>query len=157
MLLQRRRGMIGADGDVGKALVVAHQHVEAGLQPFDEIGFKQERFSLGAGDDHFQRDCLGDHAVDGVGMAAALCVLADAVFQALGLADVKHLAAGPEHAINAGPRRQPGPGVADRVHALDDIGRGVAGKIAKRGQGGFVSAAHRIVEVIAFLEAAPAA
>jgi hypothetical protein len=51
MLGQHRRGMVAGEQDIGEALVVAHQHVEARLHLLDEIGLEQQRLGLG-----FRRD-----------------------------------------------------------------------------------------------------
>ncbi len=46
MLLELGGFVLGGDEDVGEALVVAQQHVEAGLQALDQVGFEQEGFGL---------------------------------------------------------------------------------------------------------------
>ena len=90
----------------GKALVVAEGDVEARLQPLDEIEFEQQRFGFGrrGHEQHLRR--LGDHARDAVVVAAGFGVGADALLQALGLADIEHVALGTQHAIDARRIRQ---------------------------------------------------
>ena len=106
MLEDLRRPMIGCDQNIGKRFVVAQHHVEARPQPLDEIGFEQQRLGLGAGDDEFERAGGGDHALDAGVEPGRTRIGLDALFDVLGLADIEHVAAAIDHAINAGPRRR---------------------------------------------------
>ena len=105
MLDDLRRRMIGGDQDIGKRLVVAHQHVEARTQPLDQVRFQQKRFGLGPCRDEFDvmRGC--DHPHDAGIEACRPRIIDDALLDALGLADIEHLAGGIDHAVNAGRGR----------------------------------------------------
>ena len=93
--------VLGGDQDVGEALVVAQQHVEARLQPLDQVGFEQQRFGLGLGADelHVAGGC--DHALDADVEAFGAGVVGDARLEAAGLADIDDLARRIEHAVDA--------------------------------------------------------
>ena len=124
MLQQLREGMILAQQDVGKALVVAIADIVARLQPLDQVGFQQQRFGLGRGGDEQHLRRLGDHARDAVGVAGRLGIGRDALLQALGLADIEHVALGIQHAIDA---RRVGQGLQIGRDALRALQRGVVG------------------------------
>ena len=109
--------MVRGDQDIGKRFVVAQRDVEARPQPLDQIGFEQQRLGLGAGDDEFERAGLGDHALDAGIEAGRPRIGADALLDVLGLADIEHVAAAIDHAIDPGPRRRLFDGVDDGVAA----------------------------------------
>ena len=106
MLEDLRRPVIGRDQDIGKRLVVAQQHVEARPQPLDQIGFEQQRFGLGAGDDEFKRAGRRDHPLDAGVETGGTGVGANAFADVLRLADIQHVATGIDHAVDAGLRRR---------------------------------------------------
>ena len=106
MLEDLRRPVIRGDQDIGKRLVVAQHHVEARPQPLDEVGFEQQRLGLGAGDDEFQRAGRGDHAFDAGVETGRPRIGGDALLDVLGLADIEHVAARIDHAVDARPRRR---------------------------------------------------
>ena len=106
MLEQLRRCVVLADEDVGKALVVAQQDVEAWLERLDQIGFEQQGFGFGFGDHEFHRPRQRNHQRDAVGVAPARGIVGDAVFQIARLADIEHRSIFAEHAINARLGRQ---------------------------------------------------
>ena len=124
MLEDLRRPMVAGDQDIGKRLVVAQLHVEARPQLLDQIGLEQQRLGLGRGRDDLDRNGRRDHAQDprrqrrvdpGIG--------GEPLADVLRLADVEHVVAGVEHAIDAGRgRRQPDRvfdrGMADRERPL---------------------------------------
>jgi hypothetical protein len=132
MLQDLREGVIAAQEDVREALVVAVRHIVAGLEPLDEVGFEQQRFGFrGRGnEDHVRR--FGNHPRNAIGMVRRLRIGGDAFLQAAGLADVKHLALGIEHAIDA--RRRAGlrgkPRSARRLSAA--LARSVRGWLGRR-------------------------
>ena len=64
MLQQLRKGMILAQQDVGKALVVAIGDIVARLEPLDQVGFQQQRFGLRRGGDEQHLGGFRDHAGD---------------------------------------------------------------------------------------------
>ena len=103
MLQQLREGMVLAQQDVGKALVVAIADIVARLQPLDQVGFQQQRFGLGL--------AVVTNSISAVSaimrVRRSLCTAAarvggDALLQALGLADIEHVARRIQHAIDAG-------------------------------------------------------
>ena len=103
------------DQDIGKRLVVAQLHVEARPQLLDQIGLEQQRLGLGRGRDDLDRNGRRDHAQDArrqwrVDAGIGGKPLADV----LRLADVEHVVAGVEHAIDAGRGRRQAHGVFDR-------------------------------------------
>ena len=74
-------------------LVVAQQDIETRLVFFYQVRFQYQRFDLVIDDDVFQIGDAGDEfACFVVLILRALKILADAVAQALGLADVDDLA-----------------------------------------------------------------
>ena len=96
--------MIRRDQDIRERFVVAQKNIEARPQPFDQIGFEQQRFGLGAGDDEFKRTGRRDHAFDTGIKTGRARVGADPVFDVLGLAHIEDVAACIDHAIDAGLR-----------------------------------------------------
>ncbi len=64
MLGELGRLVVGGDKDIGEALVVAQQHVEARLQALDHVGFEKERLGLRLGAHEFHADRGRDHALD---------------------------------------------------------------------------------------------
>ena len=98
--------MVGGDQDIGKRFVVAQQDVEARPQPLDQVGLEQQRLGLGAGDDEFERPGRRDHALDAGVEPGRPRVGANAVPDVLGLADIEHVAARIDHAVDAGLRRR---------------------------------------------------
>ena len=124
MLENLRRPMVARDQDIGKRLVVAQLHVEARPQLLDQVGLEQQRFGFRVGRDDLDINGGRDHAQDarrqrGVDAGVGRQPLADV----LGLADIEHIVAGIEHAVDAGRgRRQPhrvfDRGMADRERAL---------------------------------------
>ena len=107
MLEQAGRFVVGRQENIGKRLVVAHQHVETWPQPLNEIGFQQKRFHLGMGDDEFHMRRLGDHPGCAVAtMANTACIVLHPVLQVACLADIKHIAGGIHHPVDTGFLRQ---------------------------------------------------
>ena len=102
MLGQLRRRMVAADQDIGKALVVAQQHIIARLEALDQIGLEQQRLGLGLGDDEFHRPGQRDHQGDAIGMAAAIGIIGNAILQIARLADIQDRAILGEHAVDTG-------------------------------------------------------
>ena len=97
-----RGGTVLRDQDVGEGLVVPHQHVEAGLELLDQVGFEEQRLGFGRGGDEFHRRRLRDHPGDAVRMRLTPRVGAHPGLQVLGLADVEDVAAVIEHPVDAG-------------------------------------------------------
>ncbi len=126
MLEELRRLMIAGDQDIGKALVVAQQHIVARLHLLDEIGLEQQRLGLGFRRDEHHRGGLRDHARDAGRLPLGPGVAGDALLDAARLADIEHLAVGGEHAIDAGAVRRMAPeGFDDLRAARERTGLGV--------------------------------
>ena len=106
MLEDLRRPVIRRDHNVGERFVVAKHHIEARAQPLDQIGFEQQRFGFGAGDDEFDRAGCRDHPLDPGIESGRAGVGRNALFDVLGLADIEHVTARVEHPIDARPRRR---------------------------------------------------
>jgi hypothetical protein len=106
MFQQLWKRVILAQQDVGKAFVVAIGHVVTRLELLDQVGFQQQRFGFRGGGNEEHLRCFGDHAGDAVIVAAAQGVAAHPLFQAVGLADIQHVARRIEHAIDARRVRQ---------------------------------------------------
>ena len=102
MLEDLREGMVARDEDEGKGLVVPEHHIVAGLQPLDEIGLEQQRLGLARRGDEFHARGVGDHRGDAVVVALRPRIALHALLQPARLADIKHLAGGIDHAIDAG-------------------------------------------------------
>ena len=109
--------MVRGDHDIGERFIVAQRDVETRPQPLDQVGFEQQRLGLGTGDDELEGAGLRDHALDAGIEAGRPGVSRDALLDVLGLADIKHVAAAIDHAIDAGPRRRLFDGVDDGVAA----------------------------------------
>ena len=62
--------LVARDEDVGKRLVVAHQHIEARPEALDKVGFEKQRLGLGADGDELHRRGRRDHARDAVRVPA---------------------------------------------------------------------------------------
>jgi hypothetical protein len=143
VLAQLRRVVIAADHDLGKALVVAQQHVEARLQRLDQVDLEQQGVGFGAGGDELHRPRGVDHVGDAVGVEAALGVLDDPLLQALGLADVEDFLVLADHPVDAGRVGQARDLVLDQGGALQGVGGGdVGGRIGHArhiGESGAVS------------------
>ena len=112
--------MLGANEDIGEALVVAQRHVVAGLELLDEIGFEQQRLGVRFGGDEHHRAGLGDHAGDAGRLALGRHIGGDALLDRARLADIEHLALGPDHAVDARPERRVAPEVADGLRAAGE-------------------------------------
>jgi hypothetical protein len=121
------RVVIAADHDLGKALVVAQQHVEARLQRLDQVDLEQQGVGFGAGGDEHHGPRGVDHVGDAVGVEAALGVLDDPLLQALGLADVEDFLVLADHPIDAGRVGQARDLVLDQGGALQGVGGGDVG------------------------------
>ena len=115
MLGQLRDRVVLGDEDIGKRLVVAQHHVEAGLQLLDEVGFQQQGFGLGAGGHELHVHGQQDHRRDAVGVARGARVVRDPVLQVPGLADIDDIALRIIHAIDAGLAGQPRHEIPDDV------------------------------------------
>ena len=101
-----RHGMIARDQDEGEGLVVPQDHVEAGLQPLDQVSLEQERLDLGRSGNEFHARGVGDHADDAVVMVPRPRITLHPLLQVPRLADIEHLAVGIDHAVDAGSRRR---------------------------------------------------
>ena len=120
MLEDLRRPVIAGDQNIGKRLVVAQLHVEAGPQLLDQIGLEQQRLGLGRGRHDLDRHGGGDHAQDAGRLDRAHPrVGGKPVADVFRLADIQHVIGRIEHAIDAGrgwgqPHRLLDRGMADR-------------------------------------------
>ena len=117
------RRMAGADQDIGKALVVAQHHVVARPQLLDEIGLEQQRLGFRLGGDEHHRARLGDHPGNAGRLTLRRRIGGDALLDRARLADIEHLALGPDHAVDAGPERRVAPEILDRLGAAREAAR----------------------------------
>ncbi len=101
MLDQLRALMLAPDQDVGKALVVAQQDVEARFQALDQVRFQQQRFGLGAREDELHGSRQRDHQGDAIGVAAGLGIARHPVLELFRLAHIKDFAVRAIHAVDA--------------------------------------------------------
>ena len=106
MLEDAGRGVVARQQDIGKRLVVPHQHVEARAQAFDEVRLEQQRLGLCTRDDEFHRRRLADHPPDALCVAAPLGVVRHPLLQAARLADIEHVRRSIHHPVDAGRVRQ---------------------------------------------------
>ena len=120
VLGELRRPVPFGHQDVREGFVVPHQHVVARAQLLDEVGLEQQRLGLGRRGDEFHAFRLGDHAGDAVGMTEAARIARDALLEAAGLADIEHIAAIADHAVDAGGIGQRLPGCAHHFDAAPD-------------------------------------
>ena len=109
--LDAREVVAERDLDVRVALVVLEPDVEARLEALDEVGLEEQRLADAVDLGHLDVGDPVDDLADAVDVARAaddllLPVAADAVAQALGLADVQHVAPGVLHQVHAGAVRQ---------------------------------------------------
>jgi len=100
------RGMVVGDQDVGEGLVVAQQHVETRAQTLDQVGFQEQGFGFGMRAHELHACRLRDHAGNAVRLTGQSGVADDPFLEAAGLADIKHVTVGVEHAVDAGRIRQ---------------------------------------------------
>jgi len=114
--------MVGAQQDKGKALVIAQQHVERRTEPLDQLRFQQQRLGLGIGGDDLHAAGLADHPLQPPGQPGDVGVIRHPRLQAAGLADIEHLAARIEHAVDAGDGLEHFHHIADRRHPAFQIG-----------------------------------
>ena len=122
MLLDAWEGMILAQQDERKALIVAQQHIVGRPETLDQLRLEQQRLGLGIGRDDRHRSRLRDHALQPSRQPRHLRVVGDTVAQRARLADVQHFSARILHPVDAGTHRQRGEHVADRGHAGFEIG-----------------------------------
>jgi hypothetical protein len=113
--------MVTGDQDIGKALVVAQDHIEARFQLLDEVAFKKQRLCLRRRHHEFHAGGERDHQRDAVVMALASRVVRDAVFEVPRLSHVNDVALAVIHAVDAGFSRQP------RDIVANDVGAGLGG------------------------------
>ena len=127
MLQDLRHRVVAGDEDEGKRLVVPQHHVEARLQPLDQVRLEQQRLDLGRRGDELHARRVGDHARDAVIVPGAARVALHALLQVPRLADIEHLAGAIDHAIDARARRRR-LGIAAnhrraRLHPVDGFAR----------------------------------
>ena len=79
MLEDAGRGVFIGNHDIGKALIIAQQHIETWTQALDKIRFKQQRLGLGMGCDKLHIDRIKDHLGDAVGVPAHLGIRGNAL------------------------------------------------------------------------------
>ena len=120
------RKVAAREENVGVGFVVAKQDVVARRQRFDQVVFKKQCFSFGAGCRGFDMGNLTDHMRYARTGKVVAEVGADALFQVLGFADVKQRTRRVEHAVNArqlGQCRQKGFGIKGHGNTvlLDDL------------------------------------
>ena len=111
--LHPREVVAERDLDVRVALVVLEPDVEARSVALDQVGFEEERLGDRIGLGHLDVDDPVDDRTDPVDLARRDCLLpvrADAVAQALRLADVDDVAALVLHQVDAGLVGQLGQG-----------------------------------------------
>ncbi len=123
VLDKSRRGVAGADQNIGEALVVAQGYVVARLQLLDEIGLEQQRLGFRFGGDEHHRARLGDHPRDAGGLALGRQIGGDALLDRARLADIQHFAFGADHSVDAGTGRRVTPESPDCLGASREIGR----------------------------------
>ena len=93
MLEDLRHRMVVGDEDEGEGLVVPEHHVEAGLQPLDQVRLEQQSLDLGRGGDELHARGIGDHAGDAVVVPLPSRVALHPFLEVARLADIEHLAA----------------------------------------------------------------
>ena len=100
VLADLRKGMLEAQHDLGKGLVVAQQHIVARLELLDEVLLQKQRLGFRPGGEEHHRGGLGDHPRNPGAVASGLGVGRHPLAQAARLADVENRAPGIEHAID---------------------------------------------------------
>ena len=98
--------MVGRGKDVGIALVIPQQHVEARLVLLDEVVLEHQRLGFGVGDRDFDPRHRRHHQLGLRRLLGALKIACDALLQITRLADINHLVLRIEHAIHARAMRQ---------------------------------------------------
>ncbi len=135
MLQDLRHGVVAGDEDEGERLVVPEHHVEARLQPLDQVRLEQQRLDLGRRGDELHARRVGDHPRDAVVVPGAPRIALHALLQVPRLADIEHLAGAIDHAIDARARRRRLGIAADHRRAGLDAGHGFARARKERGWG----------------------
>ncbi len=127
MLEDLCNGMVAGDEDEGERLVVPEHHVEARLEPLDQIRLEQQSLDLGRGGDELHARRVGDHPRDAVIVASRPRVALHALLEVPRLADIEHLARAIDHAVDAGAcRRRLGIAANHRragLHPADGLSR----------------------------------
>ena len=115
MLGDLREVVVAGDEDIGEGLIIPQQHIVARPKALDEIGLEQQRLDLALGQDDFQFLSFGHHPLHTDGQAGNLRVRADPALEVTRLADIKRLALGVEHTIDARPlAKRPHPRLEQR-------------------------------------------
>jgi hypothetical protein len=99
-------GTGAGDLQVGVALVVAEQDVEARRQGLDEVVLEQQRFGLGAHDRGFQPRDARHHLPDARAAVVLVQVAGHALPEVARLAHVQQAALRVEPAVHTGQARQ---------------------------------------------------
>ena len=104
----RKRLLLGGfpDIDVGERLVVAQDDVERRPVPLDHVALEQQRLDVARRGHHLEPMRQRHHALQPGTQRRRFGVGGQSLFQGFGFADVKDLALGVEHAVDAGSVRQ---------------------------------------------------
>ncbi len=89
-----------------KTLIVAQQDVIGRAKPLDQLRFEQQRLRLARRNHNFHRPRLRDHPLQALRQTRELHIGRHAMTQRARLADIEHIAAHIDHAIDAGNRFQ---------------------------------------------------
>ncbi|EKE43377.1 hypothetical protein OCGS_2569 [Oceaniovalibus guishaninsula JLT2003] len=101
MLLDLRKGMVAGHEDIRERLVVAQQHVVAGLELLDEVLFEQQRLGLRPRRQEHHRRGFADHAGDAGAVPRRPGIVRHPRAQVAGLADVKNGPLFVQHPVDA--------------------------------------------------------
>ena len=135
MLQDLRDRVVAGDEDEGEGLVVPEHHVEAGLEPLDEVRLEQQRLDLGRGGDELHARGVRDHAGNSVVVPGTPRVALHALLEVPRLAHIEHLAVRIEHAVDAGTRGRRLGVAGDHGRACFGAQQSLAGARNDRGGG----------------------
>src|SRR5262249_54212347 len=118
--------MVAGDENEREGLVVPEHHVEAWLQPLDQIGLEQKRLDLGSGSDELHGRSVSDHAGDAIVVAMPPRVALSPLFEMPRLADIEDFSCHIDHAVDARPGGRRLGMAADHERASLDVAQGFA-------------------------------
>jgi hypothetical protein len=102
MFLKPRKTVIGAEKDERKAFVVTEQDIIGRAIALDQLRLQQQRLCLTIRRHNRHAAGLRHHPAKTIWKALHLRIVCDPVLECFGLANIKHVAAGIMHPVNAG-------------------------------------------------------
>ena len=102
VLLNTRKGVVGAQQDEREAFIVTQQHVVSRAIPLDQLRLKQQRFGLAIGRHNRHRPRLRNHPLETPRKPVDLRIIGHPVLERTCLTNIKHIAAHIMHSVDTG-------------------------------------------------------